>query len=323
MLGDHVVENLVGAHSFTVQGLIPNLYNTPHQQTGREYCVLRCDHTQDLRELGLQAQHRPRQSSVVWQKPTPAWRDKLVRTVEQRGSNHSVRIFFRADDIGAGGQAFETLCQIFRFHQVPLAMSVVPAWVSSVRQQQLFAAAPLEEPLWGWHQHGWRHVNWQSSGKKSEFGDQRPFEKQWRDIWQGWQKMQILFQGLCLPVFTPPWNRLSLTTIKVLQKLDFKAVSITKPLPSGLKTPLGLANFRIQLDLHTRKAKDSAADYDKLLSELANLMERREPSGIVIHHHRMNTFAFDFLHELLHLLKRREDVELLGFQEILEMENES
>lgn len=283
---------------------------------------MRCESTLDLGELGLQGQHRPRQSSAVWQAAMDNWRDRLARTIEQSAANHTVRIFFRADDIGAVGRAFETLCQIFRYYQTPLAMSVVPAWLSAIRQQQLFAAAPLEEPLWGWHQHGWRHVNWQSSGKKSEFGDQRSFEKQWRDIWHGWQKMQTVFQGACLPVFTPPWNRLSLTTIKVLQKLDFKAVSITKPLPSGLKTPLGIANFRVQLDLHTRKGKDPAVDFEQLLTELAYLMERREPSGIVIHHQRMNTFAFDFLHHLLHLLKRRENVELLGFQEILDMDNE-
>lgn len=283
---------------------------------------MRCDSALTLEELDLHTVRRPRRLSAVWQAPSDGWRDRLARTVEQSAGHHTVRIFFRADDIGAGGRAFTTLCRIFRHYRTPLAMSVVPAWLSTVRQQHLFAAASLEEPLWGWHQHGWRHVNWQLAGKKSEFGDQRSFEKQWRDIWQGRQKMQTVFQGTCLPVFTPPWNRLSLTTIKVLQKLGFKAVSITKPLPSGLKTPLGLANFRVQLDLHTRKAKDPAADFAGLLTELASVLERREPSGIVIHHQRMNTFAFVFLHALLELLLQRDNVELLGFQDILAMVDE-
>jgi len=246
----------------------------------------------------------------------------LARTLEQSPVNHVVKVFFRADDIGAGGRAFESLCQLFRFHNVPLAMSIVPAWLSAVRQRQLFDIAPLDEPLWGWHQHGWRHVNWQRSGKKAEFGDHRPFEKQWRDIWQGQQKMQTVFHEQCLPVFTPPWNRLSLATVKILQNLDFKAVSITKPLPRGLKVPLSLANFRIQLDLHTRKARDGVADFENLLTELANLIGRKEPSGIVIHHQRMTSFAFDFLNELLHLLKCQKQIELLSFREILEMEDE-
>ncbi|MGV8073587.1 MAG: polysaccharide deacetylase family protein [Syntrophobacteraceae bacterium] len=230
-------------------------------------------------------------------------------------------IFFRADDIGAGGRAFETICQIFRSHNIPLGMAVVPAWLSPARLENLFETAPLDEPLWGWHQHGWRHVNWQRIGGKSEFGEQRPIEKQWRDIWQGRQKMLSIFGERLVSVFSPPWNRMSHVTMRTLQQLDFRGVSLAGPLPRGPRMPAILKNLRIHVDLHTRKAKDGAADFQVLLDELGSLLGKKEPAGIMLHHHRMPPFAFDFLDELLYLLKKCDGVQFQSFVELLEKEH--
>lgn len=271
--------------------------------------------------FGLPEHYRPRQCAAIWQTPQADWRNQLEAAIEKGLGNHTSVIFFRADDIGAGGRAFEAICKIFRSHGVPLDMAVVPAWLSSARRGQLFEVAPLDEPLWGWHQHGWRHVNWQRIGKKSEFGEQRPFEKQWRDISQGRQKMQDIFGDRFIEVFTPPWNRMSHATLKILQQLDFKGVSLAGPLPRGVKTPAGLKKLRVHIDLHTRKSKDAIADFRDLLEELSNLLGKREPGGIMIHHHRMTSFAFEFLNELLYLLKNHPGVHLQGFTEILEREH--
>ncbi|MCK8603448.1 polysaccharide deacetylase family protein [Desulfoferrobacter suflitae] len=273
-------------------------------------------------DLKLPEHYRPRHYAAVWRSPLHGWRERLTQIIEQTSASHTAEVFFRADDIGAGGRAFEALCHMFRRHAVPLGMSVVPAWLSTIREQQLFASAPVEEPLWGWHQHGWRHVNWQRSGKKSEFGDHRPFEKQWRDIWQGRQKMVSIFGEHFLPVFTPPWNRLSGCTLKILQQLDFRAVSLSKPFPKGHKNPLGLNNLKVPLDLHTRKSKDAAKDFDELLAQLTTLLGRKEPVGIMIHHQRMTTFAYQFLDALLQLLNGAEHITVLGLQELLDRGNE-
>lgn len=201
-------------------------------------------------------------------------------------------------------------------------MAVVPAWLSDVRRAQLFKSAPLDEPFWGWHQHGWRHVNWQRVGKKSEFGEQRPFEKQSRDISQGQLKMKEIFGEFLVPVFTPPWNRLSTSTIKILHELDFQGVSLASPLPRGARSPVGLKNLRIQIDLHTRKEKDATADFENLLSDLTTHLGKREPIGIMIHHHRMTYFAFEFLNELISILKKRNRSRFLSFKEMLEHHDE-
>jgi peptidoglycan/xylan/chitin deacetylase (PgdA/CDA1 family) len=267
--------------------------------------------------------YRPRQHAKVWQAAALDWREQLSEAVMRGKGTHAPTIFFRADDIGAGGRAFEALCRLFRRHEIPLGMAVVPAWLSDVRKSQLFGSAPLDEPLWGWHQHGWRHVNWQRAGKKSEFGEQRPFEKQWRDIWQGQQKMQEIFGGHLVRVFTPPWNRLSSSTLKILQELGFRGVSMAGPFPRGVKPPVGLANLRVQLDLHTRRSTDGDADFQDLLDELKVLLGKKDPWGIMIHHQRMTAFAFQFLDQLLSILKHHARADFLRFKDVLEQEDET
>lgn len=271
--------------------------------------------------FGVPVYYRPRQAAALWQVEPPDWRPRLIEALDKGLSNQRPSIFFRADDIGAGGQAFDALCRLFREHQVPLGLAVVPAWLSSARKDQLLAAAPIDEPLWGWHQHGWRHVNWQRTGKKSEFGEQRPLEKQWRDLLNGQQKMQAIFGEHLLPVFTPPWNRLSLQTMKILQQLDFKAVSLDGPLPRGGKGPTPLRNLRVAVDLHTRKSRDPNEDFETLLGDLSSLLGKKEPAGIMIHHHRMTLFAFRFLNELVFQLKNHLHAVCLNFRDLLESDD--
>jgi hypothetical protein len=268
-------------------------------------------------DFGLPKHYRPRQWSTLWEEAPRDWRHHLASALECDLGNHRPNLFFRADDIGAGGRPFQALCRLFRDHHIPLAMAVVPAWLTDIRTKQLFAAAPIDEPLWGWHQHGWRHVNSQRTGEKSEFGEQRPAEKQWRDICMGLKKMNEIFGERLLPVFTPPWNRLPTATLRILQELGFKAVSMTKPFPSNMKASIGLKNLRIQIDLHTRKAKDGHADFLSLLGELSGLMNKKEPVGIMLHHQRMTLFAFEFLNELLGVLKQNVGAQFLSFADLL------
>lgn len=226
-------------------------------------------------------------------------------------------VFFRADDVGAGGCAFQALCRLFRHHQVPLALAVVPAWLSDMRVDQLFRDAPLEEPLWGWHQHGWRHVNWERSGKKSEFGEGRPFEKQRQDLEHGRRKMEGIFGSRFLPVFTPPWNRLSKTTVEIAADLDFQGVSLMGPIPGGNNSGADLKNLRVFVDLHTRKSKNAESDYHRLVGEIEQALSQNEPVGIMIHHQRMTPFGFEFLDSLLEILTKVCKARYFGFDELL------
>ncbi len=269
--------------------------------------------------LGIPSHYHPRSSSAVWKEKPEGWLSDLETAVRRgRAGEGRPAIFFRADDIGAGGKPFEALCRLFRHHGIPLGMAVVPAWLNDGRCDRLFETAGLDEPLWGWHQHGWRHVNWQRLGKKSEFGEQRPIDRQTRDIAQGRDKMRKTFGDRFLPIFTPPWDRISSTTLMVLQQLEFKAVSMENRLPRSTNHRPALKHLKIHLDLHTRKDGDPIADYQSLMGEIAGLMTKRDPAGIVIHHQHMTLFAFEFLHEFLSLLKEGMRARFPGFGDLIQ-----
>ncbi len=267
--------------------------------------------------FGLAASYLPRNYSALWKAPLPGWQDQLDKEIARMPVESLPLIFFRADGIGAAGQAFEAICTLFRHHQVPLALAVVPAWLSAARQKRLFAAAPLDEELWGWHQHGWRHVNRQESGREAEFGDARPPDRQHSDILQGRQKMEANFGRHFIPIFTPPWNRFSPATLKALTTLEFKGISTAGELPPGIKLPWDLCNLPVHINLHVRKDKNPAGDFTRLLRELFSLSGRSESAGISIHHQRMTPFAFQFLDRLLYNLKYVAKARFFSFREIL------
>ncbi|MHC1724628.1 MAG: polysaccharide deacetylase family protein [Syntrophobacteraceae bacterium] len=273
-------------------------------------------------DLGLSDSYMPRRYSSIWKRPLPDWRQRLVAVSERLASDRLPPIFFRADDIGAASKAFDALCKLFRYHQVPLALAVVPAWLSEARQERLFHAARIEESLWSWHQHGWRHVNWQNEGKKCEFGSDRSPEHQHADILQGRLKMERVFGPYFVPIFTPPWNRFSPSTIRALRKLNFKGISAALPLPPGTKIPYGFQNRPAWLDLHTRKGKDPGLDLDCLLEEFSSLPKMKDPVGIIIHHQRMTPFAFEFLDQMLYNLVSIVGAQFHSFKGILDCTNE-
>ena len=270
----------------------------------------------------LNAPYMPRQYSSVWKAPLPGWREMLNETSAKMASAGLPPIFFRADDIGAASKAFDALCRLFRFYQVPLALAVVPAWLSEARQEKLFHAAPVNEELWNWHQHGWRHINWQKSGSKCEFGSDRAAERQHEDILNGRIKMERIFGPNFVAVFTPPWNGFSTATLRILHNLDFKGISAMDPFPPGVKSRYGIQHLPVRLDLHTRKAKDPAGDFALLMDQFTGLSKMKGRTGIMIHHQRMTPFAFEFLDRMIYNLKYVIKARFCSFKEMLNSPNE-
>lgn len=84
-----------------------------------------------------------------------------------------IEIFFRADDIGVPSRLFHQLITLFRRHELPLCLAVVPSWLTRKRLAGLRDSAGADDSLWCWHQHGRRHRNFESGGKKQEFGPAR------------------------------------------------------------------------------------------------------------------------------------------------------
>jgi len=244
--------------------------------------------------------------------------ETLLRQAIARGianaSSHPV-VFFRADDIGIPSAQFSRMTTSFIKYNIPLALAVVPGWFNISRKAELFAETAECQRLWCWHQHGYRHLNFESTGKKQEFGSARPEDIIRTSLQKGQEKLsQILREDFC-PVFTPPWNRCASGTLRQLRELGFAAISRSRG--AQPQPPAGLPDLPVNVDLHTRKEPNGRISFKNLLSELEAGLSSGW-CGIMLHHQRMNGAACEFLDTLLSLLRQQETkVEITDFPKLI------
>ncbi|QJB55655.1 DUF2334 domain-containing protein [Pseudodesulfovibrio sp. zrk46] len=213
------------------------------------------------------------------------------------GAPSGTEIFFRADDIAVPGNNCQRMMEIHIARQIPLHMAVTPAWLTESRWAILKEWAG-DSGMFIWHQHGWRHVNHQQSGKKGEFGTDRPKSAKKADLAKGMERLRTFMGDEFQPVFTPPWNRFDAATAEALQELGYRAVS--RSTGEQKKVPLTdfLPDIPINVDLHTRSEADPAEGLNALIDEFAQAVKSGRV-GVMLHHQRMNDAAFVFLDAVL------------------------
>ena len=260
----------------------------------------------------------PHLPSLLWNSPLVDLKPKLQDCVDHALSHARlplpVQVFFRADDIGAPGKRLFRLLDLFLDCQTPLCLAVVPSWLSRQRWD-IFQKTDQKAPgLWCWHQHGWRHFTYEIQGKKQEFGPARTIDAIRQDIVRGREKLELVMKDRFTPVFTPPWNRCDVRTLAVLKNNGFKAVSRHRQ--SMPKSPKGLPDFAVNVDLHTRRDSSPEAGWQSLWKELSKAISSGT-CGIMIHHQRMNDAAFEFLKVLLDVMTQNPHILPVHFKVML------
>jgi peptidoglycan/xylan/chitin deacetylase (PgdA/CDA1 family) len=239
----------------------------------------------------------------------------LEEAAAKLGKGSRGTVFFRADDIGVPGEGFAKLVDLFRRRRVPLTLSVVPAWLTRPRWQQLQDLCGKDHRLWCWTQHGWRHMNHEPLGKKLEFGPNRSATRKREDLCLGFHRLRKLMGELFVPAFTPPWNRCDEETLIALEGLGYKALS--RSLDAQPPAPATIVEYPVSVDLHTRKEQDPINGWQNLCGELRENLARGF-CGIMLHHQRMNHKAFVFLDLLLDKLEGWRYGRLVHFGTLLE-----
>ncbi len=225
----------------------------------------------------------------------------LKNGLQARSGTGPIPIYFRADDIGVISQSFKDLLELFSRYQTPLCLAVVPAWLTSRRWAAMTTICDVSSALWCWHQHGWRHQNYQLSGKKCEFGSDRSVEAISTDILKGRSRLQTIMGPSFSPFFTPPWNRCSEQTLIQLHKTGFKAVSRDRIV--GLYPSSPIIDLPVTVDLHTRRERDGISCLLAMACDLESAV-KNGTVGLMIHHQRMNSNSFALLEGLLELITR-------------------
>jgi peptidoglycan/xylan/chitin deacetylase (PgdA/CDA1 family) len=236
-------------------------------------------------------------------------------SLRRQSAQKSARIFFRADDIGVPGKQFNRLIDLFKRYEAPLSLAVVPAWLTTMRWSALMKICRGTSPLWCWHQHGWRHKNYENLMKKNEYGPSRTTAEIEFELLRGRKRLASRMKERFYPLFTPPWNRCSGETLGLLVKLDYRAVSrYQNAMPAA---PRGLPDISVNVDLHTRKETRAEDGWKNLFEELGAALSSGF-CGIMIHHQRMNDAAFGFMDILLDHLMQADGCRIIGMPELVQ-----
>jgi hypothetical protein len=255
--------------------------------------------------------------SALYNNPIPDLKTQLHKSIakglSQRKQNSSSTIFFRADDIGVPSNQFKEMVSLFLHHKVPLCLAVVPAWLSQTRLDALQQVTGTSSQFC-WHQHGWLHRNYELSGKKQEFGSIRSEEHIRQDLVSGQKRLTKLLDNHFSLFFTPPWNRCSTSTLKLLKKLQYKGVSRSRG--ASPLSPENLPDFQVNVDLHTRNEINTEDSLQYLLGEITTSLSSGF-TGVMLHHQRMNSNAFHLLDLFLQVISEFREIESVHFDEMI------
>ncbi len=239
---------------------------------------------------------------------------RLLDNALAQGSHDRVTLFFRADDIGVPGPRFFQMLTLCMRYDIPLGLALVPAWTTAARWETILRAVHRKSHLWCWHQHGWRHVNHESTGKKQEFGPSRNSEDIHSDLQRGRLRLESILGDDFFPLFTPPWNRCDERTMAHLSAEKY--VALSRFAESRPEAPTNLPDLFVNVDLHTRKGSDPKRIWADLLNEFSQAFASGY-CGIMLHHQRISPAAFTFLELLFSFVIDSKHIQLTTFDRMV------
>lgn len=208
------------------------------------------------------------------------------RTVTEAlaGRKKPVRVFFRNDDGGWADERLQELAVEFSEQELPLDIAVIPDALSDKSVEVISTLLDSDSRL-AIHQHGFVHKNHQLSGRSCEFGSDRNYQQQRRDIEAGQKKLGSVFGTQVRPIFTPPWNRCTSETATALQSLGFQYLSrIVGSEP--------IENTVVELPVAVdwlKKRKGVRLNSEELNEYICDLLTTdAEVIGVMLHHEHMD-----------------------------------
>ncbi len=231
-----------------------------------------------------------------------------------------INIFVRDDDIDDDEETLRQLLDVTFARGVPVNLEVIPATLTEDGVRLLRDYKGFDGNLVELHQHGWRHVNHETVGKKCEFGAARGFDDQLQDIARGKARLEELLEERFFPAFTPPWNRCTDDTLRALDRLGFQVFSADQ---SGRQRHgQSFREISISLDLYRWKGGAALKAPGEINERLIDQMSRGDTVGLLLHHKVMDGAAFSFLDFLLAQLRHYPNVKCRTLGGLLEQTSE-
>ena len=232
---------------------------------------------------------------------TAGWPDLVDELDRWQEAERAATLWWRDDDAVAPGDRLERLMSIAG--NVPIALAVIPGAAEPALADWL--ARPIQARLKPGVlvlQHGWRHSNHATQGKKkSEFPAERRREDVASELAAGRVRLGELFGDRALPILVPPWNRLDDSFLTVLPDCGIHGISRVNSPPTR-RPASGLIEVNVHVDcvawLHGRGFIGAGAALAGIIGQLRKRRLGRvrvdEPTGILTHHlvHDEKTEAF-------------------------------
>lgn len=217
--------------------------------------------------------------------------------------------WWRDDDAIAETDALHDLMALADSVDAPLTLAVIPAHLEESLPKAI-AGRNVTVAV-----HGWSHTNHAPQGeKKAEFRAHRPTEVLLDEAARGKQKLDHAFGNQSLPLFIPPWNRMSETL--ALSEVEFRAISVFGQ--RNIVMEGELIRFDSHIDPIDWRGTRSAVDLQIIINELTVLMSSKSPIGIMTHHLVHDPAIWELMTILVSHLKQAgatwvSAVDLLGF----------
>ncbi|MFK7836270.1 MAG: polysaccharide deacetylase family protein [Sulfitobacter sp.] len=228
-----------------------------------------------------------------------------VETELERWRNQGLKLSFwwRDDDAVKPTTALDRLSDLSERLHVPVHLAVIPNHATSALASLCSDALHLHPLV-----HGWAHANHAPEGsKKAEFGHARPDIL--TDARAGLDRLQGLFGPSLVPVFVPPWNRVTDELIPDLAGASFKGISTFTPRDKRTPAP-GLVQINTHIDPIDWRGGGGVVDKNQLVEHIVRLLKDRrmgqtdngEPLGVLTHHLVHDEAIWAYVTECLRVL---------------------
>lgn len=224
-------------------------------------------------------------------------------------------VFIRDDDAGWDDARLWELLDCVGWDRVPIDLAVVPRALGPRAARELRARADDAPGLLGLHQHGFAHLNHEPAGRKCEFGPSRAITAQRADLQQGRAMLAAEFEHRLQYFFTPPWNRCTPQTARLLAELGYSALSRDRGAPAQRDLP----ELAIDADWCKlrRISPNDAAAVAAAIAEAIRALGSGEAFGLMLHHAQMDVSDLDLLGCWLGILVRSDRVRFRSMRALL------
>ncbi|MEE1654803.1 glycosyltransferase [Microvirga sp. CF3062] len=219
--------------------------------------------------------------------PTIDWSPLDTALERARDQGCPIRFWWRDDDAVTDTPALDRLLKLASHYDAGIGLAVIPRDLQDSLASRLadeISAFPLV--------HGWSHANHAPpEAKKAEFGAHRPLKTMVEEAQRGLQVAREHLGAKLLPVFVPPWNRISGELIPHLPRLGFAGLSTFTD--RNTASPVaGLLQINTHVDPIDWHGTRSAIEPQQIIAGLTGAIERRidgksdseEPIGLLTHH---------------------------------------